>query len=357
MTLVSLPSPVLFPGILMGVIGVPGLGTVATLDASGEYVAYVFCAREDMTISHVGFRAGTVANAPTADVRIETLDGTTGLPSGTLWNSPTDTTSGTSATITSNSNPLVALTAAASITKGQVFCVKIVWGGVATSTLIIQDFSIPAPSSNLPYRVINTGTPTKSLMQTALATLALGSNSTTFYQVPASLPVSSNANNTFNNTNSARRGLKFTPPMKCRAIGLRWHNSSQVGDFNAVIFDDAGTPLEFGNSSTAFEGDNSGASASGTISVYFDNAVTLSAGTTYRAVIEPTSATNLNISTVTLPSADYYGATPGRSTATYTTYVASTWTDSTTQIPLMDVILDQLDDGAGSGGVVGVIGG
>lgn len=74
MTLVTLPSPIYWPGNAGALAGGPSLVTVATLDASGEYAAYVQVAREDMVISHVGFRAGTATNSPTVEVRIETLD-------------------------------------------------------------------------------------------------------------------------------------------------------------------------------------------------------------------------------------------------------------------------------------------
>jgi hypothetical protein len=87
--------------------------------------------------------------------------------------------------------------------------------------------------------------------------------------------------------------------------------------------------------------------------IYFDAAATLTAGTAYRAVIEPTSATNCNITTATLPSADYRGAWPHGLNSVYCTYTTGggAWDDTaTTLLPFMDIIIDQLDDGAGSGG-------
>jgi hypothetical protein len=96
----------------------------------------------------------------------------------------------------------------------------------------------------------------------------------------------------------------------------------------------------------------------GTETVYFDNTVSLSAGTTYRIAIEPSSATNVNVSTQTLATVDYRGGTPAKLTAHYTTFATATWDDTNTSVlPLMDLIIDQVDDGAGTGGVIGVIGG
>lgn len=354
MTLQTLPSPIIWPGLAQGQGFSPGSGSTGTLSASGHYVSYVFCARESMTLSHVAFRTITVANSPTVEVRIETVDTTTGLPTGTLWATNTNVTSGV---LSSNTNVIAALTASATITKGQIFCVKFLWGAVATSTLQIGNNSATNLfGSALPYQVINTGSVTKGGLGTNMPNIALGNSATTFYYVPGCFPITTNANGAFNNTNSAKRGIKFTVPFKCRVIGIRWYNANSVGDFNAVLYDNQGTPAELGSSSTFYEGDAT-AAANGVVSAYFDNAVTMNAGDTGRAVIEPTTATNVTVGTFTLHSADFYGSWPGGATATYTTFATATWTDSTTQLPFMDILIDQLDDGASVSGVVGVIGG
>lgn len=354
MTLISLPSPIAWPGIIAGsTSGGPFLQTAISVSAAGHYLAYVFCAREDMTISHVGFRAGASTVSPTIEVRIETV-ATTGLPSGTLWAANTN---GTTGTVSSDTSVLQALTASASITKGQVFCVKIAY--VSGTSQVIQNLGNWAiPQSSLPYQVSNTGSPSKVSISATVALIALGSNSTTFYNVPGAMFLSAaTGTGAFNNTSSARRGMRFTPPMNCRAIGMRWFNLNASGDYNAILFNDAGTELS--SSSTAFNGNHNAVSNNEPIIVYFDNTVTLTAGTTYRIAIEPISATNVNVGTFTVPSTIYRSTTPAGTTAHYTTYVASSWTDTaTTQIPLMDLIIDQVDDGTGSGSAtVGVIGG
>lgn len=345
MTLVSLPSPIAWPGIF----GSPGsnaaMGSGVTLTSVGHYQAFVFCAREDMTVSHVGFRAATASGSPTIEIRIETLDAS-GLPSGTLWATNTNATTGT---ITSSSDVLQALTASASITKGKIFCVKLALASGTSQSLQLTNNHSMHVTSSLPYYVTNTGTPTKNIFNSSAANLALGSSSTTFYYVPGALPITTGTSGAFNNTNSAKRGLRFTPPFPCRAVGVRWYNGNSSGDYNAVLFNDAGTELS--SSSTAFDGDHNAASANAGLTVYFDNPVTLSAGTTYRVAIEPSSATNVVVYTITMPSASYMGATPAGAAAHYTTYASGSWTDSATnQLPLMDILIDQVDDGAGSGG-------
>lgn len=343
MTLVSLPSPIAFPGNIT-VNGGPSITTIATLDAAGEYVSFIFSAREDMLISHVGFRAGTVTNSPTCTVSIEGVDGS-GLPDGAATFGGS---AGTTATISSNTWVLTALGGSATVPKGAIFCVKIQWGGVATSTVIIQQLSsIVWFAGALPYGVYNTGTPTKTAIGGSLPFVGLGSSSTTFYQVPGIIPANAFSASAFNNTSSAKRGMKFVPPMNCRAVGIRWYNGTSVGNCNVALYDDAGAELS--SSSVAYDGDQNSASANMT-TVYFDNPVTLTAGTAYRAAIEPTSATNITVAFLTIPSSDYFTGCPGGANCVYATYVASSWTDSTTQIAIMEVMIDQVDNGAGTGG-------
>jgi hypothetical protein len=348
MTLVSLPSPIHWPGICGSTAsGSPALGNAVTVSAAGHYHAFIFVAREDMTISHVGFRAGTATGSPTIEVRIETVDAS-GLPSGTLW---ATNTNGTTGTVTSNTNVLQALTASASITKGQIVCVKIAYASGTSQVIQILNNMMALFHHSLPYYVNHSGSAAKGSMNGSCAAIALGSSSTTFYQVPGTIPISAAGAGGFNNTSSAKRGLRFTPPMNCRAIGMRWHNAAATGDFNAVLYNDAGTELS--SSSTAFDGDYSAATANGTWTVYFDNTVTLTAGTAYRIAIEPTTTTNANVSTLTLPTTDYRTAGPAKTTAHYTTFATASWDDGATNqaiLPLMDVIIDQVDDGTGSGG-------
>lgn len=345
MTLVSLPRPIGIPGLAFTTGGTPTITTEVTLDAAGEYIAYVFSAKEAMTISHVGFRAGTAAGSPTIEVRIETVDTSTGLPSGTLWAANTN---GTTGTVSSNTTVLQSLTASASVAAGQIFCVKIAYAsGTSQQIQRINNYStIFNPS--VPYKVTNTGTPTKgTLGNTDGGMIAVGSSATAFYLLPGMVPINSYSGGTFNNTNSAKRGLRFTPAFNCRAIGIRWYEAASVGDCNIVIYDDAGTELS--SSSTAFDGDI--VSGSSVLHLYFDNPVTLAAGSTYRAVIEPSSATNVNVGTFTLASANYRSAFPGGATGHYTTFASAVWTDTATDtLPLLDVIIDQVDNGAGSGG-------
>jgi hypothetical protein len=346
MTLVSLPSPIYWPGNAGSVGGGPSLGTAGTLDASGEYFSYIQIAREDMVISHISFRAGATTTAQVV-VSIEGVDGS-GFPDGasTFGGSASVATA-----VSTNTNPIIALGGSATVAKGSVFAVKILW---SAGSVVVQNVNQQTPfSATVPYSVTNTsGSPAKSA---GTGLIGFGSSATTFYSVPGHFPMSATSiSGTFNNTSGARRGLKFVPPMTARAVGIRTAGSTSVGNYDAILYDVSDNVL----STISVDGDVTSASNNGTMLIFFSTQVVLSAGSTYRIAIVPTSATNVSLGTITLPSADFFGASPAGSSAiaTYSTYASGSWTDSTTTLPYMDVILDQLDDGAGSG-VVGVIGG
>lgn len=344
MTLVALPAPIVWPGINVVNSGAPTLQAATLLDAAGEYSAMVFNAKQAMAITHVGFYVQGAVGSPTAEVRIETL--TSGNPSGTLF---ATNTNGTSGTLTASTWALVALTATANITAGQDFAVLVQYASGTSTTLSSLTASTFGLISAFPYRVTNTtGSAVKSNGQNLQ--IALGSSTTTFYPLTSCYPVLSSGGGTFNNTNGAVRAARFQVPFTCRAIGMRVFLGPSVGNFNIVLFDDAGSELS--SSSTAKVGANLKGSGE-TVESFFDNPVTLAIGTWYRAGLEPSSATNSQINFVVLPSADYRSAMPGGTNYHYATRASGVWTDTATDtVPLIDIIIDQLDNGATTGGGV-----
>jgi hypothetical protein len=319
------------------------LNNRTTLDASGEYHAVIMMAKENMVVSHVGAYTGAATGSPTVDIRIETVDVTTGFPSGTLWATDTNIVTGT---LTSGTWAVHALTASATINTGQIFALKIAYNS-GTSVILSEASNINGLASN--YSVINTGTPAAGMFSNM--PWGLGSSSTAFYKMQSILPVNGISSANLNNTGGARRGLKFSLPFACRAIGARMAMPASVaGDFNIGIWDDAGA--EVGSSITAYDRSGWPTGSNGSVTLLFDSPVTLAASTNYRLAIEPTSATNTTVYHVTVASADIRSGLPGGTDCLLTTYTTGGgWVDTAdTTVPLIDLIIDQLDDGAGSGG-------
>jgi hypothetical protein len=346
MALVSVP-PFGWPGHVLPPIAVaPSLGTELTV-STGVYQMWVGVASEAMTISHIGFKAGAVTASGTVSVSIRSV-GTDGLDSAD-WAANTNLTG---QTVSANSWNLYALTASASIAAGQMFGIKIEYGGSGTS-FVLQRITGPRNTTfNVPYE-------TPSGVKARLATLkciAVGSSSTSFYRLEGAQPFIAVSNATLNTgTSTTRSGLRFQVPFACRCIGVRWWGNNSAGDYAIVLRDDGGSELS--SSSTAFEGDQSGLSAAGIYNLYFDNPITLSTGTWYRATIEPSSATNVTVTEFTVAGSDYFGAVQGGANQHLTRYTSSAWDDTnTTLVPLLDIIIDQIHDGASAGGAR-VIGG
>lgn len=349
MALVTLARPRPLFGMLTYVSNTPSVGSAATMDASGEYEAWVGSAEQDLVVSHVAFFCNAAAGSPTAEIRIETVDASNGRPSGTLWAANTNATTGTLSATTHTG--AVALTAAATIPAGSLFAVVIKYAsGTSFAMGLLSNYNDMIRDVGLPYRVTNTGTPAKSSHVASVLMMSLGSSATSFYSMPGMAPHGAATTNSFNNTSGARQGLLFRTPVACRARGLLLWNGSAAGDLNFGMRAADGTELS--SSLTAFDKDIQHATGTNSLRLIFDNPVVLSPGTDYRASIEPSSTTNVQVPYFTLPSADYIGATPaGENFQRFTYTTGGGYDDSnTTHLPVMDVLIDQLDDGAGGGG-------
>lgn len=303
----------------------------AVADAAGEYTAYVIAASEDMSVSHVGWRMHAVSGSPTADIRIETVN-TSGLPTGTLYATDTNVITGTlTATFAVH-----ALTATAVIPRGTVFAVVCRYN--SGTSLSPGAINIPRPAA-LPYQVTNTGTPAAAFMSFA-GNLALGSSATQFYFIPGQFPIRTTVANAFNNsTAGAARGVRFQVPFACRCSGFaNFTISTSNGNVNVKMLDDAGAELS--SSSTAYI---SSPAINAVREYIFDNPVTLSANTWYRAVVEPTMTKNTAVYTLTVAS-NCASAMPNGSFWHYTTYTtAGGWVDTaTSSYPVAFLLLDQL---------------
>lgn len=345
MALTQLPFVLSWPGYAKGCVAgnQPGQTTVLLNNAT-YYAAAVFMAAEDMVVSHVGFRTQTGTSAVAA-ISIETIDPSTGYPSGTLWATNTSAVSGS---LAANTRYLVALTAAATIPRGSFFAVKFARdSGTALSLASRTGFE----SKYLPYGVHKVASTSKTDNPVGVF---LGSSSTTFYRIPGYTPYGLATNASFNNTDSAMRGLRFKPPFDCRCVGMSYFTGSFAGDMNALLMSDGGSELS--SSGIAVPGLYVGNSTAEK-AIFFDNPVNLSGGTWYRAVVEPTSSTDVGITTFDATSSDYRSAYAGGTEHHYTTYTSSGgWVDSSDDVPLIDILIDQMDLGGG-GGIGRLVGG
>ena len=342
MTMITLDRPLIYPGGFTAT-DILLFGNSGTLDAAGEYVANIYQATEAMTISHAGFRPGTIVGSGAADLRIETV-GADGNPSGTLWAANTNIATGA---LTTDTWALFALTASATIAKGDFFAFVIQYNaGTSLQVGQLGTSSNTTQMSSAYYRVTNTGTPTKSVPNHFLNAV-LGSGATTFYNLPGMMPITAETDPDFNSGSATfRYGIRFKVPFKTRFRGVSFVAGNATGDFTVALYDDAGTL----QGSLAVDGDTPRDGAPFLI----DEDIELAKDTWYRATIEATSVTNVELQYITLPSADYISGTPWGANCHLTSWDGAAWDDTnTTFLPLMQIAIDQIDDGTGTGSTGG----
>jgi hypothetical protein len=345
MSLVNLKGSIPWPGFFLGGrAGSASFNVEATLDAAGEYVCLVFQAEEAMTISHVGFRNGTVVASGAADVRVETVDAATGLPSGTLWATNTNAATGA---LTSNTTAVYALTASASVAAGEWVAIKIAYASGTSFTVL--NHTAYGGLCDVPYKVINTGTPTISAIAAPLL-FGVGSSSTAMYFIPGTMLASNVGTTSFDNsTAGAQRGIIFTPPMACKLRGITYGALNHVAvDRNLKLYNADGSSLI---KSTAIDGDFTSPTSLAMHRDLFDADQTLVAGTQYRLVLEPSEAANVRWQHLVLGDSGYRSGIPGGTAIQYTTFTTGGGWDDTdvTTVPLWDLLISALSDTAAGG--------
>lgn len=355
MTLQALPHAILYPGFGAGNNSTIGFSTDTTIDAAGEYLAFISRATEDMTVSHVALRLNAVSGSPTADIRIETVDPATGLPNG-LWGTTNGGAGANTNIVTgtlTTSMAVHALTHAAVILKGDYYCVKIAYNS-GTSIGVGYHVLTQTSLSSFPYKVANTGTPTISTMLNRSYSMALGSSATVFYKIAGMLPLSlSSVTNSISTSNYDAVGIRFKVPFKCRCTGLV--HSMMTASYGAMkygIYNDGGSEVD-GSETTGYDVEITGGGANGNhLSLFFDSPATLSPDTWYRAALWPLTTTAFVGHVYGYSLSGLHAVGPGGTNWHYTRKALSgAWDDSfVNDAWVMNLLIDQLDDGAGIGG-------
>lgn len=317
----------------------PNLFTHTTIDAAGEYFAWIILAQEDMAISHGYLKLQAATGSPTADFRVETVDPATGLPSGTLWDTNTNVITGTLTT----TGTVHAFGATANVSKGQWVAVKVLHNS-GTSFQVNNGGAGALEAYSPHYIVVNTGTPSKGSL--SVGAMGLGSSATSMYYLGGNAwPLSGGGGSgNINNSNGARSGIRFQVPFACDIIGARI-GGVNANNFDVTAYDDAGSAI------SGVTGSHVGA-INTAATVLFGTPLTPSINTWYRIAVVPTSASNVIVPGYSLVSADMMSGCPGRNFIRRTDYTtAGGWSETNAnQIPLISLITRRIDDGVGGGG-------
>lgn len=316
------------------------------LDAADEKLAAVFMAPKTGSITKIHFRTATVTTGATVDVRLETVGGD-GHPTGTLQ---ATNTNGAQVIADTDDNTYfqTALTAAASVTAGDVLAAVIVNPSVSPGTLNISAISSATSELALfPYGDFFTASWAK---QSANMVFTAEYSGGVFYEIPMSFPVSSVADTQFNSGSTPdERGNIFQVPFKCRVAGAWYFGAATAaGSRMMKLYDSNGSSVLAQTGS--LDSDQIHSTTRRPQQFFFTAPATLNVATNYRLTLLPEAAVNVQLQEFTVASAAILDAFTGGQEMHLTTRAdAGSWTETTTQRAIMGLLIDQLDDGAGGG--------
>lgn len=348
-------APFLYPSISSPITdgSIGGTGSV-TLNASGDRVGMVFQCPKAGTLDKAEFRFSTVTNNPDNGMRIsfQTIDATTGFPDtvvdqfrditgsisagwavpGLMTDDGTDT--GVKRTVTAGEWIGVVVDFVNFVASDSIGVA--VWTAATTHEVMscyIADGS--------------TGSYLKSSTQVPICVLKYDDGS---YAIPVTGSIGGFPITSFDTTSYGtgstpdEYAVRFQMPFACRVVGA-WARLDANDDLDLVLYN--GTTAE---RTASVDKDILRSTTPGVITAMFSSSYDISANTTYRMSIKPTTATTIQICRFTNTTAAVLAAIPGGSEWYESTRVdAGAWSDVTTSQPWGGIIIDGIDVGSGSG--------
>lgn len=339
-----------------------------TFDSTTDRLAYVSKALLADSISKLFFRLGTVTTGAVLKLEIQSV--TNGRPSGSLI------AAGASGTVT--------------VADGDDNVWKSITIGTPYTFSVGEDYALvisydsgTTPSMLFATVVTEMGGWSAGLFPTLLQDTGAGSWNTSMIgrlewviemtaaggavTHPGLFPLNGAGTVTsFNSgTNPNERAMKVVVPAKMRVIGMSidLFNVAAGADITFSIWDSTDNP---GASPTplaqaSLDGDFAySATADGIAHVFFPAPVTLDAGSAYYLGVKPTTANNIGLmelsaagtgaSSTGIRAFGIGTVTAHLSTRQWVSTDPGAWTDTTTTLPAISLIVDQIDDGASAGG-------
>lgn len=173
-----------------------------------------------------------------------------------------------------------------------------------------------------------------------------------------SWPVTSTASEAFSDaTNPDERGLIFQVPVPCKVCGFWFTNSRQNADADAQLdlySTPLGTPASMLSGAITLLGEqNSNTATNEAIVTYLlpsGSEVELSANTDYCVAIKATSTGSITLHSYVFNSANYRFVVGNNLRKGHRDGGSGAFTETTTRILTMGVLISHFDDGAGGGG-------
>lgn len=342
---VKVPSP---PPNVALIGNAPNLSSTL-LDAVSEKSAMVFWVETDATLTgfylHVGGVVGASGTA-TLDCRGETV--AAGVPTGTLLNSPTNTTNG-SVTVNFNSDNTwleATFTDSVAITAGQKIGLVVNLTALATvSSVEINTFPDSDPACAIGFNDLSVGSYSPNTGGACPCFVPKFNGS--FWPIDGHWPCGVITTTTYNNASGTRRvANKFTLPFSCQIQGLWvWIDLDAAVDFILYASD--------GSTSLASVSDDASLDRStGAVMHYrpFTTPYNYTANTICSVAVVPTSGSSVSVYSFDAPTAAALDGYDGGATMYLSTHNGTSWSDTTTNRAFIGLKINKLDDGAGAAG-------
>lgn len=363
MALQSLKTSFAVPSIPCNVSGAPS-GTSFTIDGANEILAFVVRAPKSGNLRSVSYMHVGVGTGGDITVGIYQVDATTGNPADTpvAWATNTFVTK---TTATTDANDLVNsgnFTADATVVAGDVFAVCFINPAASFGNIQIGCFADSIPS----------GFPYSTLFTTAWAKSAQSPNLLLHYS-DGSIEIPDGCYGIGDATGIGFGGTTYTLSTSTTpdVMGFRLVPPAPMTVRGAWFWMDCDSPCNVKLVTAAWDGASSGLLATGVIDsdlrsstsqgvffCTFDTAVSLTAGTTYRVIIEPTTTTSLFVFGYSCSTSGQFNAqvfAGGMSVTTAKDPNDDTdWTNYNNgtdgyRLPWAGLLVTHLDDGAGGG--------
>lgn len=337
-----------WPSLYIGYGASPAIVDGVSVSA-GDYVARIFRPQPGLTsIREAAFFVPSGSGAFTGEVRLETMDIATGLPSGTLA-----ATSANVSFIGTLPPTVVSVTFAqpASVSPNTYYALKIACSGNSFSLGRVANAA--AENDMFPYNVSRVaGVTARSVLK---FTMGCG-NPTDVAYLGGTRVISSLIAQTFNNGSSPNQyGAFFYHPAKIGVAGVELGPFENVGNIDVLLLNDAGTTLA--TTSVDFDGIYDFTNLT-PIRIPFQSVVTLNALTTCRLFMKPLDGNNTAMFFWGISNAYWRNGFGEGEGAFYRTSRLDNGgpTDVTTQVPFINLIISHIDDGTGGEGSVTTVG-
>lgn len=311
------------------------------IDAAGEKVGFVIEVPKTGIIAKIGFMTNTVVTAQTLRVSLQTVGATDGNPTGTLYGG---STAGTQASPASNTFYLVTLGTGASATIGDVISAVIEFDATVGNLYINGLYTHQGSGFGVQFPYTRSFTTVWGIEGNSIPVLAIEYSDGTYEYVGGAYPLAATFNTAFNSGSTPdERALKMNLPFACRAIGFWWYGITDLGDCDIVLYQGT-TALETRTLDKDFKGNN----IQGWYKRRFPASRILTSNTDYYLSIKPTSTSNVTSFEATVNAAAMMDQFELGQKLTFASRTdAGAWSADTLRRPLIGLIIDQLDDGAG----------